>query len=65
MSKSNTEDTARAAGEPTTSQLALAKFADEAENTGLKTSMYYTLYPQILEARAAIAIFKKATGETS
>lgn len=40
---------------PTDQQIALAKFADEAEASGLKTSAYYRLWDHIVAARAAIA----------
>lgn len=49
--------------EPTKSQLALAQFADECEETGVKPAHYWRLTPQILEARAAIASYQKAKGQ--
>jgi len=42
-------------GKATQQQIALVKFADDAEATGVKTSLYYRLYPQIIAARAAAA----------
>lgn len=33
----------------------LISFADSVEDSGVKTSLYYRLYPQIIEARALVA----------
>lgn len=41
--------------QPTKLQRTLVAYADEAEAQGQQTSLYYRLYPQIIEARAAIA----------
>lgn len=40
---------------PTEHQIKLAAWADAVERDGPKTSVYYRLWPQIIEARAAIA----------
>lgn len=43
-----------AATGPTPQQIALARFGDECEASGLKPSHYYRLLPQIDAARAAL-----------
>lgn len=50
---------------PTPEQLKLIEFADAVEKEGLKTSLYYRLYPQILEARLAVAKAKKESAPCS